>query len=158
MQSSAATVAAYLKEQTPERCRELETVRAVINANLQPGFTEGMQYGMIGWFVPHSIYPKGYHANPKEPLPFVCLASQKAHLSLYMFSIYTGTALMEEFHQAWAATGKKLNMGKSCIRFKKAADLALDVIGQTLAKIPVTDFIEHYEAAVARDLLGRKRK
>jgi uncharacterized protein YdhG (YjbR/CyaY superfamily) len=151
MQSKATTVAAYLAELPGERRAELETVLKVIRANLAEGFEEGMQYGMIGWFVPHRLYPQGYHCNPDEPLPFAHLASQKNHLALYLMCLYTDSAEMERFRQRWAATGKKLDMGKACIRFKRATELALDVIGETFARVTVEKFVEHYEA-------GRPRK
>lgn len=146
MQSKASTVAAYLAALPDDRRSELEAVLKVIRANLSEGFEEGVQYGMIGWFVPHRLYPAGYHCNPAEPLPFAHLAAQKNHLALYMMCLYADSAEMARFRQRWAATGKKLDMGKACIRFKKAGDLALDVIAETFARVTVKRFIEHYEA------------
>ncbi len=119
---------------------------AVIRARLPEGYEEGMQYGMIGYFVPHRIYPAGYHANPKEPLPFLALASQKNHMALYMMCVYVDQG-EETFRAAWNVSGKKLDMGKSCIRFKKVEDLALDVIGDWIHGIPVERFISDYEAS-----------
>ena len=149
MQSKAKTVAQYLAELQPDRRAAVAGVRKVIRANLGPGFEEGMQYGMIGYYVPHSLYPAGYHCNPAQPLPFACLASQKNYLSLYLTCIYASAAERAAFASAWRESGKKLDMGKSCIRFKRLEDLALDVIGQAIARISVKKFITGYEAALA---------
>lgn len=150
MQSKAKTVDEYLAGLPDDRREALQALRKVIRKNLGKGYQEGMQYGMPGWFVPHSVYPPGYHCNPTEPLPFVGMASQKNHMSLYLMCVYghsDGSALAE-FQKAWAKTGKKLDMGKACVRFKKLDDLALDVIGETIKSIPVRKYIEHYEAAI----------
>lgn len=149
MQSKAATVEDYLAELPEDRRASIQAVRKVILANLDGGYEEGMQYGMIGYYVPHSIYPSGYHCDPKQPLPFVCLASQKNHLSIYMMSVYGDSDLAKWFQTAWKKTGKKLDMGKSCIRFKKPEDLALDVIGEAILRQPVKRHIEFYEKAIA---------
>lgn len=150
MQSKAKTVEEYLDALPDDRREALEAVRKVIRKNLGKGYEEGMQYGMPGWFVPHSVYPPGYHCNPKEPLPFVGMASQKNHMSLYLMCIYghDDAKPLKKFQQAWAKTGKKLDMGKACVRFKKLDDLALDVIGETIKNIPVKDYVAHYEAAI----------
>jgi hypothetical protein len=149
MQSKAKTVAQYLAELSPDRRQAVEGVRKVIRANLGQGFEEGMQYGMIGYYVPHSVYPAGYHCNPAQPLPFACLASQKNYLSLYLTCIYADPAQRKAFETAWRESGKKLDMGKSCIRFKKLEDLALDVIAQSIARMSVKKYIANYEAALA---------
>ena len=155
MQSQATTVAAYLAELTSDRRDALQTVRDVILKNLDADFEEGMQYGMIGYYVPHRIYPAGYHCDPKQALPFAGLASQKSHMSLYMMSLYAaasvdrpegGSDYERWFREAWAKTGKKLDMGKSCIRFKKVDDLALDVIGEAFRRVSAKKYIEIYEA------------
>jgi hypothetical protein len=156
MQSKAKTVAQYLAELPPDRRKVVEGVRKVIRANLDRGFEEGMQYGMIGYYVPHRLYPAGYHCNPAQPLPFACLASQKNYLSLYLTCIYASPAMRKAFEQAWRESGKKLDMGKSCIRFKKLEDLAIDVIGQAIARISVQKFITGYEAALAGVKLAKK--
>ncbi|MGD9648981.1 MAG: DUF1801 domain-containing protein [Pirellulales bacterium] len=152
MQSSATSVAAYLKTLPPERRASVEAVRKVILQNLDAGFAEGMQYGMIGYFVPHRIYPAGYHCNPQQPLPFAGLASQKNYLSLYLMSIYGEGPHWNWFREAWAKTGKKLDMGKCCIRFKRAEDLALDVIGEALRRTTAKEYIARYE-----EVLGQMR-
>lgn len=161
MQSKVATVAQYLAELPADRRAALETVRAVVLKNLDPLYEEGMQYGMIGYYVPHRVYPPGYHCDPKQPLPFACLASQKNYMSLYLGCVYGDTPLARWFHAAWAKTGKKLDMGKSCIRFKKLDDLALDVIGEAIRRLPARKFIEYYETvfkAARRKPAPRKPK
>lgn len=147
MQSKATTVAQYLAELPEDRRAALQAVRKVILRNLDSGFEEGMQYGMIGYYVPHRLYPAGYHCDPRQPLPFAALASQKNYMSLYMMSEY-GDERAGAFQRAWAKTGKKLDMGKCCIRFKKLEDLALDVIGDTLRKATAKKFIAFYETAI----------
>ncbi len=147
MQSKAATVEAYLKELPADRRAAIEAVRAVILKNLPKGYAEGMQYGMIGYFVPHDVYPPGYHCDPKQPLPFAGLASQKNYMSLYVMCIYGVPEHESWFRDAWIKSGKKLDMGKGCIRFKILEDLPLDVVGQAIKRVPVKKFIEQYESA-----------
>lgn len=149
MQSQAATVDQYLAELPPDRRAAVEAVRKVLLDNLDPTFEEGMQYGMIGYYVPHRVYPAGYHCDPKQPLCFAGLASQKNHMALYMMCVYDDGENADRFKRAWAKTGKKLDMGKSCIRFKKHDDLALDVIAETLRRTPAIKFIARYEAQLA---------
>jgi hypothetical protein len=145
MQSKATSVSQYLQELPPDRRVSAEAVINVVRANADPLLEEGMQYGMIGWYVPHSVFPPGYHADPKQPLPYACLASQKNHLSLYLMSVYADDTPDEQwFRTRWAASGKKLDMGKSCIRFKKADDLALDVIAEALQRVGVARHIAAY--------------
>ncbi|HLP86227.1 MAG TPA: DUF1801 domain-containing protein [Phycisphaerales bacterium] len=155
MQSKAATVAEYLASLPADRRAAIEAVRKVVLKNLDKSYQETMQYGMIGYSVPHSVYPAGYHCDPKQPLPFAAIASQKNYMSLYLMSPYCGCVDDPEhkeyahwFRDAWAKTGKKLDMGKSCIRFTKVDDLALDVIGEAIKKVPAKRFIEGYEAAL----------
>lgn len=148
MQSKAKTVDEYLKELPADRRQGVELVRQVILDNLDPAYEEGMQYGMIGYYVPHSLYPAGYHCDPRQPLPFACLASQKNHLSLYLTSIYGSEKLRKQFLADWAKTGKPLDMGKSCIRFKKVEDLALEAIGRAIRDLPARKYIEFYESAI----------
>lgn len=142
MQSKAATVEQYLSELPEARRQAVEAVRQIILDNLDQDYEEGMQYGMIGYYVPHRVYPAGYHCDPKQPLPFAALASQKNYLSLYLMCIYGDSSHARWFQEAWAATGKKLDMGKACIRFKKLEDLALDVIGEAIRRVPAKKYIE----------------
>jgi hypothetical protein len=154
MQSKATTVSDYLASLPDDRRKAIETVRDTILANLDKDYEEGMQYGMIGYYIPHRIYPAGYHADPKQGLPFAALASQKNYMSVYLMGLYCGciegvsdTNLVRWFREAWAKTGKKLNMGKACIRFKKADDLALDVLGEAIRRMPARKYLEVYEEA-----------
>lgn len=156
MISKAATVKEYIASLPADRRKAIEKVRAVIIKNLDKGFEEGMGYGMMGWSVPHSIFPAGYHCDPKQPLPFAGLASQKQYMSLYMMGLYmspnsmTPPPLLSWFTQAWAKSGKKkLDMGKCCIRFKSVDDLPLDVIGEAFRRQPLKQYVEMYEAALA---------
>ncbi len=147
MSESFATPAEYLASLPKDRRAALTAIRKTIKANLGKGFREGIQYGMLGYFIPHSVYPDGYHCDPKQPLPFASVASQKNHMSLYLFCIYTDPKEQERFVKAWKATGKKLDMGKSCVRFKKIEDVPLEVVGEAIARISADKFIAGYEAA-----------
>jgi hypothetical protein len=144
MQSKAPTVAQYLKELPADRRAAIEAVRKVILANLDKDYEEGMSYGMIGYHVPHRVFPDGYHCNPAQPLPFAGLASQKNHMSVYLMSVYESSPEDSWFRSEWAKSGKKLDMGKCCIRFKKLDDVALDVIGKAIARMPAKKYIENY--------------
>jgi hypothetical protein len=148
MQSKAVTVAAYLAELPPDRRKAITAIREVLLKNLPKGLEEGMQYGMIGFYVPHSIYPAGYHADPKQPLPFACLASQKNYISLYLMSLYADDGQLKWLQQAWSRAGKKLDMGKSCIRFKSLDDAPLAIIGQAIKRVSLRQHIAMYEAIV----------
>lgn len=148
MQSKASTVDQYLKELPAERREIVSAVQQVFLKNLGKGFEERMSYGMIGYCVPHSVYPAGYHCDPKQPLPFGGIAAQKNAYSVYLFCIYADADEGMRFRKAWAATGKKLDMGKSCIRFKRLEDCALDVIAETLRRVTVDSHIRQYEKSV----------
>jgi len=146
MTSTAATPEEYLASLPEDRRAALSTVRDVIRTHLPEGYEEGMQYGMISYFVPHSLYPAGYHCDPKQPLPFASLASQKNHMAIYLMGLFGDESAKAQFRQAWEEAGKKLDMGKSCIRFKRAEDLALEVLGAAIARMPVADHVARYEA------------
>jgi hypothetical protein len=148
MQIKAATVEEYLAQLPLDRRQAIEAVRKVILKNLDKDYEEGMQYGMIGYYVPHRVYPAGYHCDPKQALPFAGLASQKNHMSLYLMCVYGGGDFLKWFQTSWAKAGKKLDMGKSCVRFKKLDDLALDVIGETIKRVPAKKYIEICQAAM----------
>ena len=145
--SSAATVADYLAELDSARRAEIETVRDLVNAALPAGYREGMSYGMIGWAIPLDEYPDTYNG---QPLAYAALAAQKNSNSLYLNCVYTSAERTERLKQAWAAAGKKLDMGKSCIRFRRASDLALDVVRDEIASTPPADFIALYERVKPR--------
>ncbi len=148
MPTKPATVEAYLASLPEDRREALQAVRETILKNLPKGYEEGIQYNMIGYFVPHSIYPNGYHCDPKQPLPFASIASQKNHMGLYLFCIYSDPRGKDRFVKEWKATGKKLDMGASCVRFKKLEDVPLDVLGAAIKRVPVKDFIAVYESMV----------
>jgi hypothetical protein len=156
MQSKASTVAQYLRELPADRRKALEAVRKVILDNLDPDIEEGMAYGMIGYAIPHRVYPPGYHCNPAQPLPFAGLASQKNYMSLYLMTVYGEGAHWERFEKEWARTGKKLDMGKCCVRFRKVEDLALDVIGRAIRAVSAADYVERYEQVLAGTSSGRR--
>lgn len=148
MQSNATSVEAYLADLPAERRAPMEQLRQVILANIPAGFQEGMGYGMLGFVVPHALYPSGYHCDPKLPLPFVSIASQKNNISLYHMGIYADSALLEWFINAYPKHCKsKLDMGKSCIRFKKMDQIPYALIGELMQKITVEKWIEMYEEA-----------
>src|SRR5207249_2797076 len=140
MQSTAKTVEQYLAELPPDRREAIAAVREVILLNLDPDYEEGMLYGMIGYYVPHHIFPAGYHCNPAQPLCYAGLASQKNHMSLYLMCEYGNTNELKWFQEAWAKAGKKLDMGKSCVRFKRLEDVALDVIGEAIKRVPARTY------------------
>lgn len=148
MQSKATSVEAYLAELPEERKIPMEQLRNVILKNIPAGFTEGMGYGMMGYVVPHTLYPTGYHCDPKSPLPFAGMASQKNNISFYHMGIYADSELLEWFVQEYPKHCKtKLDMGKSCIRFKKMDQIPYDLIGELMQKITVEKWIEMYESA-----------
>jgi hypothetical protein len=148
MTSKAATVEEYLQSLPADRRTAINAVRKVILANLPKGYEERMNYGMIGYVVPHSLYPAGYHCDPKLPLPFAGLASQKNHMALYVMTLYGDAPTERWFSQAWQASGRKLDMGKCCVRFKRLEDVPLEVVAQLIARVPVKDYIARTEAAV----------
>ncbi len=154
MKRNAKTVAEYLRALPEDRRAVISAVREVILANLPPGYQERMNYGMIGYVVPHSLYPAGYHCDPKQPLPFACLGSQKDHMALYLMNVYGDPATEKWFREAWKASGKRLDMGKACVRFKKLQDVPLKVIGEVIARTPVKNYI----AGVERALAARPKK
>jgi len=151
----ASTVAEYLAALPADRRDALSAVRKVINHNLPNGYEEGMQFGMIGWYVPLSMYPAGYGENPKVPLPLVALGSQKSGMVLHFLSFYGHPSLSTWFVSQYKKSGKKLDMGKGCVRFKTLDDLALDVVGRTIARVPMEEHVANYRAA--RALLGKGR-
>lgn len=146
MQSKAATPEQYLAELPDDRREAMQKIRTTIKNNLPNGFEEVMSYGMLGYVVPHSIYPDGYHCNPKLPLPFINLASQKNNISLYHMGIYGDENLLNWFVAEYAKQAKsKIDMGKGCLRFKKMDDIPFDLIGELASKISVDDWIAIYE-------------
>jgi len=145
MVSSAATsVTDYLAELTLERRKIVEAVRKTVRKKLPKGYVESMQYGMITYSVPLKRYPETYN---KQPLGYVSIAAQKNHYAVYLMGIYGDDRLREWFESEYRKTGKRMDVGKSCVRFKELDDLPLDLIGEAVASLPVEDFIALYERA-----------
>lgn len=146
MTSAATTVDQYMAELPEDRKPAMEKLRATILKNLPKGFTEEMNYGMMGYVVPHSLYPAGYHCDPKLPLPFMGLASQKNSINFYHMGIYANPELLKWFTEEYPKHVKaKLDMGKSCMRFKKPEQIPYELIGALVKKMSVKDWIEMYE-------------
>lgn len=152
--STATTPDEYIASLPADRAAAVSAVRDVVNANLPAGYVEGMHYGMIAWYVPLERFPDTYN---KQPLGLASLASQKNHMSLYLNSVYGDRSTEAWFKERWAATGRKLDMGKSCVRFKRIDDLALDVIAETIARADLDSFLRFYEGAMGSSRLTRKR-
>ena len=151
MISKAQSPEAYIEELAPDRKEVIGKLRQVILDNLPDGFEETMNYGMIGYVVPHSIYPAGYHCTPELPLPFLSLASQKNHIGFYHMGIYADPELMEWFTSEYPKySSRKLDMGKSCIRFKNLKDIPYKLIGELVGKMEVTDWVGLYEKNIKR--------
>ncbi len=145
----AATVDEYLSKLPDDRREALQAIRKVILANLDKDYEEGIQYGMIGYYVPHRVFPPGYHCDPKQPLPFAGMASQKNYMSLYLMCVYGSAEQTTWFKDAWAKTGKKLDMGKACVRFKKLSDVPVEVIGEAIKRIPAKKYVDSYQTLLA---------
>ncbi|HEX8400562.1 MAG TPA: DUF1801 domain-containing protein [Allosphingosinicella sp.] len=141
--SKAATPDDYLAELPPERRALVSRLRDLVNANLPGGYVERMSWGMIGWEVPLDRYPDTYNG---QPLVYAALAAQKNHTALYLNCIYASAERTDRMKQAWAAAGKKLDMGKSCLRFKREDQIAEDVLAEAIRSVPVETFIAEYEA------------
>ncbi|HLP50751.1 MAG TPA: DUF1801 domain-containing protein [Chitinophagales bacterium] len=154
MQSNALTPEDYLESLPEERKAAMTQLRKVILKNLPKGFKETMSYGSLGYVVPHSLYPAGYHCDPKLPLPFLAIASQKNFIAVYHMGIYADPKLLEWFTTEYAKASKfKLDMGKSCIRFKKPEQIPFKLIGELASKMAPKDWIEMYE----KNLKGAKK-
>jgi hypothetical protein len=151
MQSKAATPDEYIADLPEDRKDVMTKLRSAIKKNLPKGFEEVMGYGALGWVVPHKLYSAGYHCDPKLPLPFLGIASQKNHIAVYHMGIYSSEPLIEWFQGEWPKhSSKKLDMGKSCIRFKKPADVTVALIGELASKMTPKEWIEIYETSIKR--------
>lgn len=150
MQSKATSPESYL-EGLPEGRKEIiARLREVIRMNLPKGFEECMQQGMLAYVVPHGLYPPGYHCNPKQPVPFISIASQKSHIAVYHMGLYGGL-LMDWWLEAWSRhSDNKPDLGKGCLRFKKPEDVPLQLIGELCTKLTPSAWIAHYEATIRR--------
>jgi hypothetical protein len=145
VQSKARTVVQYLKELPEERRKALEAIRKVVLGSVDADIEEGMSYGMIGYHVPLRVYPAGYHCSPGMPLPYMALASQKNHIGIYMMGLYIDADDTARFAKAWKSAGHRLDMGKSCVRVKKLADVPLDVVADAIRRMPSKRYIAIYE-------------
>jgi hypothetical protein len=146
----ASTPETYIASLPEDRRPIIAAIRKVINDNLPPGFEETSSYG-IGWVVPHSMYPPGYHCDSSTPLGFMGLVSQKRHISLYSMCLYGSNKHLEWFRREWPKhSKKKLDMGKSCIRFAKPEDVPLELIGQLAARVSPRQWIEIYESSMKK--------
>ncbi|MFC1663431.1 DUF1801 domain-containing protein [Patescibacteria group bacterium] len=147
MQSKAKTVKEYLTSLTNDRSTAIKKVRQAILKNLPKGYKEGMQYGMITYYVPLSLFPAGYLGKKDVPLPYVSLSSQKNHMAVYLLNVYSDKKLYRWFVNQYKKTGKKIDIGKSCVRFRKIEDLPVELIGQAVAKTSVAKYIQDYQSA-----------
>ena len=151
MQSKATIPEQYINELPEDRKEVIKKLRKTILDNLPEGFEECMNYGMLGYVVPHSIYPDGYHCDPKTPLPFINLASQKNHIGFYHMGIYSDPKLLEWFTLEFPKhVPGKLDMGKSCIRFKNPAKIPFELLGELVSKVSVKDWIQRYESVIKK--------
>ena len=151
MRNPGSTPDEILQTLSPERQAPTKALRDTINAHLPPGFEESVGSGMIGWNVPLSTFPAGYHCTPGKPLPFVAIASQKNFIAIYHMGIYAKPELLQWFTDEWPKHVKgKLDMGKSCIRFKKVDAIPLDLIGQLMEKMTPDEWVEVYESNLRR--------
>ena len=151
MQSKAQTPDEYIATLPADRQDAMNQLRKVIKKNLPKGFTEQMSYGMVGYVVPHSTYPNGYHCDPKLPLPFLNIASQKNFIAVYHMGVYSDPKLLDWFVKEYPKHSKsKLDMGKSCIRFKKPEEIPFKLIGELVSKMTPQDWIELYEGILKK--------
>ncbi|MDY2586040.1 DUF1801 domain-containing protein [Winogradskyella aquimaris] len=151
MQYDATSPEDYINQVPVERQETLKKLRQVINDNLPKGFEEGIQYKMIGYYVPHSVYPNGYHCDPKTPLPFMSFASQKNSINLYHMGMYAKKELLDWFVNEYPKHCKrKLDMGKSCIRFKNMDEIPFELIGELTQKMSSKEWIDIYESAIKK--------
>jgi uncharacterized protein YdhG (YjbR/CyaY superfamily) len=151
MDHDIKSVKEYLERLPEERREAVERLREMILANLPKGFEETISYGMISYVVPHSIYPKGYHVNPEEPLPFISLASQKNHIAVYHSGIYMIPELEEWFRDEYARrVDTKLDMGKSCIRFRNPKKIPYDLLEELMNKVSVEEYVDLYKRSLSR--------
>lgn len=151
MQATVSTISDYVLSLPEDRQAVIEKLQDVIAENLPEGFEQVMQYGMVSWVVPHTLYPQGYHCKPQEPLPFISVASQKNFVAIYHMGIYADKDLYEWFTAEYPKHVKtKLDMGKSCIRFKKPEIIPYKLIGELVSKLTPQKWINLYESAFRR--------
>ena len=156
MQSAATTVSEYIDSLPEERKAAITKLRKTIKANLPKGFEEVMSYGMIGFVVPHSIYPSGYHCNPKLPLPFINIGSQKNYIAMHHMDLYANKNLLDWFVAEYEKVPSKLDMGKGCIRFKKPEEIPFELMGELAKKVTVQQWIDTMEGNIAAAAKNKK--
>ena len=152
MRSDATLVEEYLDELPDDRRTAISAIRDVVNENLPDGYEEAMSFGMIGWGIPLADYPDTYNG---QPLGVAALASQKNHMALYLMGIYADEGLEDWFREQYAERGLKLDMGRSCVRFKRLDQVPLDVVGEVIRRVPPATYIAQYEASRAATGKGR---
>ena len=146
-----SSISAYLETVSTDRKEAFCQLRDTLLKTIDPNCVEVISYGMIGYVIPHSIYPAGYHCDPKLPLPFISIANQKSHIALYHMGVYADPSLLDWFVNTYTKeVGKKPDMGKSCIRFKKPEQIPFELIGQLISKMSVASWIELYEKNLKR--------
>jgi len=151
MQSAATTPKEYIASLQEDRREAVQKLRDVINKNLPEGFSEGKGYGMLGWAVPHSVYPAGYHCNPALPLPFISIASQKNFIAIHHMGLYASKDLLDWFIAEYPNhVNTKLDMGKGCVRFKKIDTIPYELIGQLVSKMDMQEWIKLYESGLKK--------
>lgn len=151
------TIEEFLKTLPDDRRRVIAAVRDVMIENLDPDYEEGVEAGAIVYSVPHRVFPAGYHCDPKKPLPFATISSQKKHVSLHLMALYIGgeesageDSEARRFREAWTRTGKKLDAGKGCVRFKTLDQVPLEVLGETIRRLPARVYAAKYQEALER--------
>ena len=160
MAKKSSPLEAYLSKLPEDRAIAIKAICEVVEKNIDAKFELGMQYGMPSWYLPHSEYPDGYHCDPKQPLPFAGVASQKNHIGLHLFFVYCDQDEADKFVKEWKATGKRLDMGKSCVRIKKLEDIPLEVVARLFKRTTAARFVKAYEAVLsesAKKKIARNR-
>ena len=155
MVAKPKTLKGFLASLTEDRRRAIDALRKVIKKNIDKKFVECFENGAIGYVLPHSVYPNGYHCDPMQPLPFAGIASQKNHIGLYLFCVYVNPKAEKRFREDWLASGKRLDMGKSCVRVKELDDIPLDAVGRVFKSVTAKAFIKSYEASLSDAVRGK---
>ncbi len=158
MDTKASTIKQLLRALPADRRKTIEALREVILENIDTPFAEGVQNRAIAYFLPHAVYPAGYHCDPSQPLPFAGIAAQKHHIGLYLFCVYIDPGQEAWFRAAWLKAGKKLNMGKSCVRVKTLEDVPLEVVGKLFRRVKAKAFIAHYESSIPPSACRARKK
>ncbi len=153
---TAKTTAEYIAALPEDRRAFVSRLMSVIRDNAPAGVEEAMGYGMPGFVVPHRVYPAGYHCDPRQPLPYMGVGSQKQYVSFYLMCVYTNSTLKGWFEAEWAKTGMKLDMGASCIRFKKESDVPWELLAEVVRRSTLEEYIASYEAGIPKSAKRKK--